>query len=294
MERLGQVEEEEFSRLGFGYRRSFYTKTCEILLGKIKKRVKDESGKVVISSPLEVEDVPSPLGRDLKPTKECLREIRMKGKKKKKKENDDEKAEDGDDEQGEPTVDEVSLGLQMLTGVGQKVADCIGKNMCGRSNLRHQPARHPNTLSPSFAALFSLGCHDIVPCDTHVFQMAARWDDELKEIERKAKEKGKGISMTKKINKRVREAFRSRFPGGYAGWAQAVLFCLELPSFKAGEVGKEDEKDYGEEVVKEEKTTFHLDDSDMPFVKPGSMPDDFLRGPEDVDGALFEQAAGDD
>ena len=118
----------------------------------------------------------------------------------------EEEEEEEEEDLGPATTTEISQGLMKLHGVGQKVADCV--------------------------ALFGMECHDTVPCDTHVFQMAARWDDGLAAMQRKAKEEKKTVSMTAKVHEQVGKVFRDSFPGGYAGWAQSVLFCLELPSFK--------------------------------------------------------------
>jgi len=279
LERLSSVTTEELRGMGLGYRDKFYVKTCEVLRG---------------------ED--SPLGKDLRPKEECLKEIRRKGKKRKRKEKTPKKKkvrvdetggltieegimvemkvpelkneckirglqvggkkeelvkrlrdffEGGGDEKGdeaevkekvvegavqekeedeEPsedlvpaTTEEVSKGLMKLVGVGQKVADCI--------------------------ALFGMSSHDTVPCDTHVFQMAARWDEGLKTIQDKAKEEKKAVAIGNKVHEEVGKVFRRMFPGGYAGWAQSVLFCAELPSFKEqmgmGKVKKEREGEGG-------------------------------------------------
>ena len=145
-----------------------------------------------------------------------------------------------------PTIDDIAAALQLIPGVGRKVADCV--------------------------ALFSLGLKaaDVVPVDTHIFQMAARWEPSLLEPPKKRLKKAKGgeggveggvgggveegverggaegrkeeggekrakpvkISITDKVYKKVGEVFRKEFPGGYAGWAHSVLFLKELPSFK--------------------------------------------------------------
>lgn len=187
-----------------------------------------------------------PLGSDLRPTIECLREMRRKGKKGRKKKTKKKGTEEGKGEEevaetsgkegsgGEglreveaseessssdlvpATVIEVSLGLMNLHGVGQKVADCV--------------------------SLFGLSCHDAVPCDTHVFQMAARWDQGLAAMQRKAKEGGKAVAVTRAVHEKVGTVFREKFPGGYAGWAQTVLFCLELPSFKEANANTPEKK----------------------------------------------------
>jgi N-glycosylase/DNA lyase len=82
-----------------------------------------------------------------------------------------------------------------LKGVGKKVADCI--------------------------ALFSLDCHNSVPVDTHVHQIANR-------VYRKSSEK---VSMTDKIYSEVVKTFANAF-GPYCGWAHSVLFAAELPEYR--------------------------------------------------------------
>eukprot|EP00045_Choanoeca_perplexa_P023182 m.12553 g.12553 ORF g.12553 m.12553 type:complete len:421 (-) comp9977_c0_seq1:101-1363(-) len=90
---------------------------------------------------------------------------------------------------------EVREELLQLAGVGPKVADCI--------------------------ALFSLDQHDVIPVDTHVWQIAVRdYDPTLSQAK----------SLTPTIYKRVGDLFRERF-GTHAGWAHSLLFAAELPLF---------------------------------------------------------------
>ncbi|GMH96428.1 hypothetical protein TrVE_jg10128 [Triparma verrucosa] len=93
------------------------------------------------------------------------------------------------------TVDEIKAALEILPGVGGKVAECV--------------------------ALFSCDCPDLVPADTHVLKMALRMDPELSQMKPGLKQ-----------NKMASDVIRKEFPGGYAGWAHSVLFVAELPSFK--------------------------------------------------------------
>eukprot|EP00730_Choanoeca_flexa_P000978 TRINITY_DN10425_c0_g1_i4.p1 TRINITY_DN10425_c0_g1~~TRINITY_DN10425_c0_g1_i4.p1 ORF type:complete len:434 (+),score=82.35 TRINITY_DN10425_c0_g1_i4:144-1445(+) len=93
------------------------------------------------------------------------------------------------------TAVEVRTALIQLAGIGPKVADCI--------------------------ALFSLDQTDVIPVDTHVWQIALRdYDSSLSEAK----------SLTPKVYQRVGELFRSRF-GKHAGWAHSLLFAAELPLF---------------------------------------------------------------
>ena len=91
----------------------------------------------------------------------------------------------------------VAQELLAFTGVGQKVADCV--------------------------ALFSLDRRDVVPVDTHVWQIACRdYEPTLREAK----------SLTPAVYERVGDLFRTRF-GAEAGWAHSLLFAAELPAFKA-------------------------------------------------------------
>lgn len=89
--------------------------------------------------------------------------------------------------------------LLQLTGVGPKVADCI--------------------------CLMSLDKHDVVPIDTHVYQIAVR------------DYKFKGNKSMKTLNKETYAAIRLFFKdifGEYAGWAQSVLFAADLADLNNG------------------------------------------------------------
>jgi N-glycosylase/DNA lyase len=88
--------------------------------------------------------------------------------------------------------------LIQFCGVGRKVADCI--------------------------ALFSLNCHDAVPVDVHVWNIARR-DYGADALIQASK------SLTPTIYQQIGGLFRSRFPTR-AGWAHSLLFVAELPSFR--------------------------------------------------------------
>lgn len=88
-----------------------------------------------------------------------------------------------------------ALALQLLPGVGPKVADCV--------------------------ALFSLGHADTLPVDTHVWAIATR--DYAPQLA--------GRSLTPAVYQAVGDAFRTRFPSR-AGWAHCLLFAAELPAFQ--------------------------------------------------------------
>lgn len=90
--------------------------------------------------------------------------------------------------------------LLQLTGVGPKVADCI--------------------------CLMALDKHDIVPVDTHVYQIAIR------------EYKYHGNASIKTMNKAIYSGIRAYFKtvfGPYAGWAQLVLFASDLADLINGQ-----------------------------------------------------------
>mmetsp|Transcript_25445 Transcript_25445/g.22610 ORF Transcript_25445/g.22610 Transcript_25445/m.22610 type:complete len:389 (+) Transcript_25445:37-1203(+) len=89
------------------------------------------------------------------------------------------------------SLSEIREQLIELKGVGKKVADCV--------------------------ALFSLGCHNSIPVDTHVNQIAQRVY-------------GKKLKSDKSYNNVVK-VFNDAF-GPYCGWAHSVLFAAELPKYK--------------------------------------------------------------
>ena len=90
----------------------------------------------------------------------------------------------------------VNEQLQMLPGVGRKVADCV--------------------------AVFSLDQAESIPVDVHVWDIAVR--DYAPDLQ-------KALSLTPTIYEQVGDLFRDRFKSR-AGWAHSVLFAAELPGFK--------------------------------------------------------------
>lgn len=83
--------------------------------------------------------------------------------------------------------------LQMLPGVGPKVAACV--------------------------CLFSLDKHQAVPVDTHVWQLACRYyAPQLR-----------GRTLTPKLMVEVERVLQGVF-GSHAGWAHNTLFVAELAS----------------------------------------------------------------
>lgn len=89
---------------------------------------------------------------------------------------------------------EVAKKLVKFAGIGRKVAGCI--------------------------ALFSLDQLGEVPCDTHIWQIAAR---EMPDIRQK--------SLTNRVYDQIGDFFRSKFGEQYAGLAQTILFTAELPQY---------------------------------------------------------------
>uniref|UniRef100_A0AC34GYH2 DNA-(apurinic or apyrimidinic site) lyase n=1 Tax=Panagrolaimus sp. ES5 TaxID=591445 RepID=A0AC34GYH2_9BILA len=101
---------------------------------------------------------------------------------------------------------DAKIEIQKLDGVGPKVADCI--------------------------CLMALGQHQVVPVDTHVFQITAlHYLPELK----------KSKNVTDVIYKRITEFYAERF-GSHAGWAHSVLFSTRLKRFQSKEKLEEEEK----------------------------------------------------
>lgn len=95
----------------------------------------------------------------------------------------------------EVPYEEAHRALVTLTGVGNKIADCV--------------------------CLFALDKPQAIPVDTHVWQIA----------QRHYLPKLLGRSLTERRYRQVGEFFRARF-GEYAGWAHNVLFAAELPAFR--------------------------------------------------------------
>jgi len=92
-------------------------------------------------------------------------------------------------------TDMVLTELTKLSGIGPKVAHCI--------------------------SLFSLSKFNLVPVDTHVFQIAQRYLEHLKTKDPHNKYHGD-----------ISRLFIDTF-GDYAGWAHTILFAAELPLFKS-------------------------------------------------------------
>jgi len=92
-------------------------------------------------------------------------------------------------------TDTVIKELTKLSGIGPKVAHCI--------------------------SLFSLAKFDLVPVDTHVFQIGQRYLEHLK-----------NKNPNKKNNEEIIELFTDTFCE-YVGWAHTILFAAELPIFKS-------------------------------------------------------------
>lgn len=112
--------------------------------------------------------------------------------------------------------------LLELQGVGPKVADCV--------------------------CLFGLGWVEVVPVDTHVWQIAQR-DYRFG--------KGKHSSLTKATYDAVANKFRALW-GKEAGWAHSVLFTADLRVFSGRLV---------EKVEKVEIKTIKMEDENVPMVE---------------------------
>eukprot|EP01132_Coremiostelium_polycephalum_P005363 gene5363-6692_t len=84
--------------------------------------------------------------------------------------------------------------LTSLMGVGQKVADCV--------------------------CLFSLDKLDIVPIDTHIFNITKKHVPSLSKSK-----------LSKSIYNEIRQCWKDSF-GEYAGWGHTLLFANEISFFK--------------------------------------------------------------
>ncbi|WKY14679.1 hypothetical protein Q1695_000311 [Nippostrongylus brasiliensis] len=92
------------------------------------------------------------------------------------------------------SCDEIRKFLLSFTGVGPKVAECV--------------------------ALMSLGQHQCVPIDRHVFEITKKYFmPSLKDS-----------NLTVVLSRRLMKFYEEKF-GAYAGWAQAVLFNQQLEKF---------------------------------------------------------------
>eukprot|EP01129_Flabellula_baltica_P000039 TRINITY_DN10039_c0_g1_i1.p1 TRINITY_DN10039_c0_g1~~TRINITY_DN10039_c0_g1_i1.p1 ORF type:complete len:374 (+),score=51.39 TRINITY_DN10039_c0_g1_i1:101-1123(+) len=89
---------------------------------------------------------------------------------------------------------EAEKELTSLYGIGPKVASCI--------------------------SLFSLDKLDSIPVDTHVHQIAKRYDPSLT-----------SKAVTKTVIRCIYNMFNECF-GEYAGWAHSIMFASELKEFK--------------------------------------------------------------
>lgn len=109
--------------------------------------------------------------------------------------------------------EEAHASLCSLYGVGPKVADCV--------------------------CLMSLDKHNAIPVDTHMWQIASReYLPHLKKMK----------TITDKAYNEIGDFFRDQF-GGYAGWAQSVLFSSDLKKFE------ELKQEVSQEPTTEKKTT---------------------------------------
>lgn len=106
--------------------------------------------------------------------------------------------------------------LQILSGVGPKVADCV--------------------------CLYGLGKLDVAPVDVHVFSIAKRAGVCGK----------KCTSLTQALIEKIGDAFKETF-GEYAGWAQAVMFTAEIVGQSLGESNNKNVKDKLKEEREEDE-----------------------------------------
>jgi N-glycosylase/DNA lyase len=109
--------------------------------------------------------------------------------------------------------DQVQKDLIELKGVGKKVADCV--------------------------ALFSLDQLDVIPVDTHVWQISQSLIPKLK---------------SKKLNpetySQIGDYFRTTY-GDKCGWAHTILFAADLAFFKKSSTYSQQEDDFNDEDQQE-------------------------------------------
>ncbi|KAF5381049.1 hypothetical protein D9615_004037 [Tricholomella constricta] len=98
------------------------------------------------------------------------------------------------------TTDEAREELLKFVGVGRKVADCV--------------------------LLMSLDKKEVVPVDTHVYQIAMRYYG----LKGTSSSNGKKVNMSSKIYNDVSTKLFNVW-GDSAGWAHSVLFTADLKSF---------------------------------------------------------------
>jgi N-glycosylase/DNA lyase len=68
-----------------------------------------------------------------------------------------------------------------------------------------------------------MDCHQAVPVDTHVFQLAKKLGYIGKESDKK--------SLSDSLYNKIADCYEQKF-GKYAGWAQQVLFAGDLDIYK--------------------------------------------------------------
>ena len=117
----------------------------------------------------------------------------------------------------------VKESLLTLSGVGPKVADCI--------------------------ALMSMDVPSALPVDTHVWQIAIKDYQMIKNSQSK--------TLTEKTYKLIGDGFREIF-GEYAGWAHSVLFAADLKHLEAYRVDIEVKQEVKTEIKQEVKTEMDL------------------------------------
>eukprot|EP01118_Nematostelium_gracile_P012670 TRINITY_DN465_c0_g1_i1.p1 TRINITY_DN465_c0_g1~~TRINITY_DN465_c0_g1_i1.p1 ORF type:complete len:378 (-),score=80.47 TRINITY_DN465_c0_g1_i1:13-1146(-) len=120
--------------------------------------------------------------------------------------------------------EKVQQELIQLMGVGKKVADCI--------------------------ALFSMDKFDIIPVDTHVWQIAQTYIPRLK-----------NAKLNDKTYLEIGDFFRTKF-GDQCGWAHTLLFASDLSLYKDKDSGKR-EKKLPKKVKKEEEDVMDEEDGDV-------------------------------
>ena len=198
-DKLSSITESDLKNLGLGYRANYIATSVKL--------IKDNGGEdwirgLRIQNNSEVKRSKEEEKIELSSSKNKLQDLStvynssLNSASKTTEWNDSKMKSNCTDSNNNNNLLAVREKLLTLKGVGKKVADWI--------------------------ALFSMNCHNSIPVDTHVHQIANRV------YGKGTKEK---VTMNDKIYNSVVLTFNKIF-GSYWGWAHSVLFAAELPKYK--------------------------------------------------------------
>lgn len=197
IESLAAADESDLRALGMGYRAKFIKGTAEkvLELGGVRwlRSLRTDSRPKVALAQEQYAETESEAGEEMEDISE---NGKVKNKDVKTKTRTKKKAQVQGNSAPLSHRLWVNEQLQLLPGVGRKVADCV--------------------------AVFSLDQTESIPVDVHVWDIAVR--DYAPDLQ-------KALSLTPTIYETVGDLFRDRFKAK-AGWAHSVLFAAELPGFK--------------------------------------------------------------